>query len=116
MGLKKTDKEDKKGKKEEKAQPKKPPAKPQADKGKEPDKKKEVDPDSEFKVRKSPEAIERNAVYASAGIVAALFKELNLKGKTLLVTSHHDEVFQDAGLVYELERGRIVREDRRDGC
>ena len=50
----------------------------------------------------------------SAALVAALFKELNDQGKTLLVTSHHDEVFQDADLVYELDHGRIVGQDRRD--
>ncbi len=52
----------------------------------------------------------------SAGRVAAVFKELNLKGKTLLVSSHHDEVFQDADLVYQLDQGRIAGQDRRHGC
>jgi putative ABC transport system ATP-binding protein len=50
----------------------------------------------------------------SAGRVAALFKELNAKGKTILVTGHRDDLLGDADEVYQLDRGEIVDPDRGD--
>jgi len=50
----------------------------------------------------------------SAGRVAALFKELNAQGKTVLVTGHRDDLLQDADRVYQLDRGEIVDQDRED--
>jgi putative ABC transport system ATP-binding protein len=49
-----------------------------------------------------------------ANKVAAVFKELNTKGKTVLVVSHHDDVSMDAEIVYQLDRGEIVSEERRN--
>jgi len=46
----------------------------------------------------------------SANKVAALFRQLKQEGKTLLITSHHDEIFEDADLMYHLERGRLTDE------
>jgi putative ABC transport system ATP-binding protein len=48
----------------------------------------------------------------SAGRVAALFRELNAHGKTLLVTGHRDDLLRDADEVYRLDRGEIVDQDR----
>jgi putative ABC transport system ATP-binding protein len=50
----------------------------------------------------------------SAGRVAALFKELNAQGKTVLVTGHRDDLLRDADEVYQLDRGEIVDRDRGD--
>ncbi len=50
----------------------------------------------------------------SAGRVAALFKELNAQGKTVLVTGHRDDLLGDADEVYQLDRGEIVGQDRGD--
>ena len=50
----------------------------------------------------------------SAGRVAALFKELNAQGKTVLVTGHRDDLLRDADEVYQLDRGEIVDQDRGD--
>jgi len=50
----------------------------------------------------------------SAGRVAALFKELNAQGKTILVTGHRDDLLRDADEVYQLDRGEIVDQDRGD--
>ena len=50
----------------------------------------------------------------SAGRVAALFKELNAKGKTILVTGHRDDLLGDADEVYQLDHGKIVDPDRGD--
>lgn len=50
----------------------------------------------------------------SANKVAAVFNELNAKGKTLLVTSHHDELLRNAHVIYQLDRGKIESENRRD--
>lgn len=50
----------------------------------------------------------------SAGRVAALFKELNEKGKTILVTGHRDDLLGDADEVYQLDRGEIVDQGRGD--
>ena len=50
----------------------------------------------------------------SAGRVAALFKELNAEGKTILVTGHRDDLLGDADEVYQLDRGEIVDQDRGD--
>ena len=50
----------------------------------------------------------------SAGRVAALFKELNAQGKTVLVTGHRDDLLRDADEVYQLDQGEIVDQDRGD--
>jgi len=50
----------------------------------------------------------------SAARVAALFKELNAEGKTILVTGHRDDLLGDADEVYQLDRGKIVGRDRGD--
>jgi putative ABC transport system ATP-binding protein len=52
----------------------------------------------------------------SAGRVAALFKELNTQGKTILVTGHRDDLLRDADRVYQLDRGKIVDQDRGDAA
>ncbi len=44
----------------------------------------------------------------SADKVRSIFNELNHKGKTIMITSHRDDLLQEAGIVYELERGEIV--------
>jgi len=48
----------------------------------------------------------------SALRVAALFRELNEQGKTLLVTGHRDDLLRDADEIYQLDRGEIVHRDR----
>ena len=47
----------------------------------------------------------------SAAKVADVFKAFNMKGKTVLATSHRDDVLRDADIVYQLDRGKIVSEE-----
>jgi putative ABC transport system ATP-binding protein len=52
----------------------------------------------------------------SAARVAALFKELNAQGKTVLVTGHRDDLLRDVDEVFRLDKGEIVDRDRGDAC
>jgi putative ABC transport system ATP-binding protein len=40
--------------------------------------------------------------------VGTVFNDLKAKGKTLLITSHHDDLRQDADLIIRLDRGKVV--------